>query len=293
MSLSSFEIGNLFSVKGKVSIGRAITTALAVNGAKVLIIGRRLATLETTSKEISEQASKNEGQVIAIEGDISSKKGIEEVYEKIKSLTDKVDYLVNNAGFAAVYKVRANIDDPVELVKKLWSIEESDFNDMTKYFMTAPWLLSVKLIPLFKKSSDPAISNITSIGGQTIDRSFTHPAYAGAKAAGMSKIHLTQRLAANFIPLKIRVNSITPGLFKSQLTTGSSEVNAPLAPVIQQLIKAVPSGREGRWEEIGGVALLLATPAGAYLNGTDIVIDGGAKLVSKRHVMGQRMPYSF
>ncbi|OCF62207.1 hypothetical protein L486_01874 [Kwoniella mangroviensis CBS 10435] len=253
MSLSSFEIGNLFSVKGKVSIGRAITTALAVNGAKVLIIGRRLATLETTSKEISEQASKNEGQVIAIEGDISSKKGIEEVYEKIKSLTDKVDHLVNNAGFAAIYKVRANIDDPVELEKKLWSIEESDFNDMTKYFMTAPWLLSVKLIPLFKKSSDPAISNITSIGGQTIDRSFTHPAYAGAKAAG---------------------------LFKSQLTTGSSEVNAPLAPVIQQLIKAVPSGREGRWEEIGGVALLLATPAGAYLNGTDIVIDGGAKLIA-------------
>ncbi|WWC95809.1 hypothetical protein V866_002675 [Kwoniella sp. B9012] len=276
MSLSSFEIGNLFSVKGKVSIGRAITTALAVNGAKVIIIGRRLPTLETTSKEINEQASKNGGQVIAIEGDISSKKGIEAVYESIKSLTDRVDYLVNDAGFASVYKVRADIDDPVELEKKLWSIEESDFNDMTKYFMTAPWLLSVKLIPLFKKSSDPVISNITSIGGQTIDRSITHPAYASAKAA---EIHLTQRLAANLIPLKIRVNSISPGLFKSQLTTGSSEVDAPLAPIIEQLIKGVPSGREGRWEEIGGIALMLATPAGAYFNGADIVIDGGTKLV--------------
>ncbi|WVQ66066.1 uncharacterized protein L199_004244 [Kwoniella botswanensis] len=277
MSLSWFEVGNLFSVKGKVSIGRAITTALAVNGAKVIIIGRRLAILETASKEINEHASKNGGQVIAIEGDIASKKGIEDIYDKLKALTDKVDYLVNNAGFSSTYKVQADINDPVELEKKLWSVEESDFVDMAKYFMSSPWLLSVKLIPFFKYSSDPVISNITSLAGLSIERILAHPAYASAKAA---ELHLTQRMAANFIPFKIRVNSISPGLFRSQLTTGSSEVDAPVAPIIEQVVKALPAGREGTWEEIAGVALMLATPAGAHINGIDILVDGGAKLVT-------------
>nr|XP_019043564.1 hypothetical protein I302_08144 [Kwoniella bestiolae CBS 10118]OCF22494.1 hypothetical protein I302_08144 [Kwoniella bestiolae CBS 10118] len=142
--------------------------------------------------------------------------------------------------------------------------------------MSSPWLLSVKLIPLFQKSNDPVISNITSLAGVGVERLIAHPAYASAKAA---ELHLTKLMAANFIPFKIRVNSLSPGLFKSQMTTGSSDAETPVPPVVEQVVKTFPSGREGTWEEIAGVALMLASPAGAHINGADILIDGGGKMV--------------
>ncbi|WWC73714.1 uncharacterized protein I206_107686 [Kwoniella pini CBS 10737] len=87
-------------------------------------------------------------------------------------------------------------------------------------------------------------------------------------------------MAAGLLPFNIRVNSIAPGLFKSQLTTGTSDRDAPLVPLGQDQIKNIPKGREGLWEEIAGTALMLSSPAGSYINAATIIIDGGWRLLS-------------
>ncbi|WWC73713.1 uncharacterized protein I206_107685 [Kwoniella pini CBS 10737] len=284
MSYSSFEVTNLFSVKGKVvvvtgggtGIGRAITTALAINGAKVYIIGRRLETLQNTADELSTAASKNDGQVIPLQGDILTKEGIHAVSEHLIKIVDKVDYLINNAGVGTNYKIQAEKGDLDALEKKLGSIETSDFTDMATNYISAPWQLSIALLPLLRKSKDPVITNISSLAALITKPDIIHPAYGSAKAG---ESHLTRLLAANLIPFKIRVNSLSPGIFKSQATTGSSDPNTPVVSFLDSFVKSFPAGREGTWEELAGIALLLATPAGAHVNGIDIVIDGGAKLV--------------
>ncbi|WVF68491.1 hypothetical protein IAT40_003258 [Kwoniella sp. CBS 6097] len=290
MSLNSFSIANLFSVKGKVAVvtgggtglGKAIATALTINGAYVIIIGRRLEVIESTAKELTDAAKQagSDGECIAIQGDIATKQGIVEVYEEICKKTEKLDYLVNNAGFSANWRtVAPDLNDPQELEKMLWSIEDSDFANMTAIHVAGPYLLAVKCIPLFKKSADPCITNITSLAAQFfLNRAVCEYSYAQSKAA---ETHLTTLMAAGLSPFKIRVNSVSPGLFKSQLTTGGQDRYGEMWKPQQNACKnAIPKGREGHWEELAGTVLMLASPAGGYTNAADIVIDGGWRLMT-------------
>nr|XP_019043566.1 hypothetical protein I302_08146 [Kwoniella bestiolae CBS 10118]OCF22496.1 hypothetical protein I302_08146 [Kwoniella bestiolae CBS 10118] len=254
MSLQSFSLNNLFGVKGKVvivtgggtGIGRAIATALTVNGAK------------ETAKELNTaaQEAQSGGECIPVEGNVATKEGVVEVYEKVSKLTDK--------------------NDPVKLEKMLWSIEDVDFANMTVIHVSGPYLLAVKCIPLLQKSNDACVTNITSLASHFLNRACCEFAYAQSKAA---ETHLTQLMAAGLSPFNIRVNSIAPGIFKSQLTTGTTERDAPLWSVQQNQLKNIPKGhREGHWEEVAGAALMLISPAGGYTNGANIIIDGGWRL---------------
>ncbi|OCF62206.1 hypothetical protein L486_01873 [Kwoniella mangroviensis CBS 10435] len=286
MSLQSFSINSLFEVKGKVvivtgggtGIGRAIATALTINGAKVFIIGRRFNVVEETAKELNAaaQEAQSGGECIPIEGDVGTKAGVVEVYEKVSKLTDKLDCLVNNAGFSANWRVYSDdLNDPTKLEKMLWSIEDVDFANMTAIHVSGPYLLAVKFIPLFQKSDDACVTNITSLASHFLNRACCEFAYAQSKAA---ETHLTKLMAAGLTPFNIRVNSIAPGIFKSQLTTGTTDRDAPLWSIQQNQLKNIPKGREGHWEEIAGAALMLLSPAGAYTNAANIIIDGGWRL---------------
>ncbi|WWC65800.1 uncharacterized protein I303_108422 [Kwoniella dejecticola CBS 10117] len=288
MASQKYNISNLFGVQGKICVvtgggtglGRGIATALAVNGAKVFIIGRRLGVAEETAKEINVDAKESGmgGECVALEGDVGTKQGVVDVYEKVSKLTDRLDYLVNNAGYSANWRVySSDLNDPVGLEKMLWSIEDVDFANMTAIHVAGPYLLAVKFIPLFKNSKDACVTNITSLASHFLNRAVCEYAYAQSKAA---ETHLTDLMAAGLTPFNIRVNSIAPGLFISQLTTGKSDKDASLAPVGQNQIQNIPKGRHGYWEEVAGAALMLASPAGSYMNAADIIIDGGWRLLS-------------
>ncbi|WVQ79212.1 hypothetical protein IAT38_001308 [Cryptococcus sp. DSM 104549] len=287
MSYTAFQGSNLFSVKGKVcivtgagtGIGKGMAAALTVNGAKVFIIGRRFNVVEETAKELTAAAAEaqSRGECIAIEGDVATKQGVSDAYDKIAKLTDKLDYLVNNAGFSANWRKQCkDLNDPVGLEEQLWSIEDSDFANMTAVHCAGPYFMAVKCIPLFKKSDSPSVCNITSLAAHFFNRAVCEFSYGQSKAA---EVHLTRLMAAGLLPYKIRCNSVCPGLFKSQLTTGTADPDAPLWPPMQNAVEnAIPAGRTGKWEELAGAVLMLASPAGQYFNEAELVIDGGWRL---------------
>lgn len=95
------------------------------------------------------------------------------------------------------------------------------------------------------------------------------PAYAASKAAF---IHLTRMLATTLVETKIRVNSIAPGVFPSEMTAGESDVHQK-----SQIDREAsnPSGRFGHETDMGACVLLLAGPGGAFLNGQVLYPDGG------------------
>lgn len=216
----------------------------------------------------------------------------------------ELDVLVNNAGFSSNWKDTSSLADVENLEKKLWSIEEyvlpfahaedsSDWANMTAIHVAGPYYLAIRGIPFFKKSQDPSVVNITSLASIFLNRAVCEYSYAQSKAA---EAHLTRLMAAGLGPLGIRVslalinaaqpglsiaqvNSIVPGLFPSQLTT---DPNGNFWQPMQDSIANIPKGRAGKLEEIAGPVLMLASPAGAYLNGAEILIDGGWNMVSGR-----------
>ncbi|KAI9638934.1 uncharacterized protein MKK02DRAFT_35820 [Dioszegia hungarica] len=277
--MQSYTTQSLFSVKGKTvivtgggsGVGKGMATAFAVNGAKVIICGRRMDTLQTTADELNAAAkeSGNGGTVVFIQADVATKQGVIDFYNKASEHMDQLDVLINNAGYSSGWKDNSSLADAETLETKLWSIDDSDWANMTAIHVAGPYYLAIRAIPFFKKSQDPVVINITSLAAIFLNRAVCEYSYAQSKAA---EAHLTRLMAAALGPLGIRVNSICPGLFPSQLTT---DANGEFWAPMQDAIKNIPKGRAGKWEELAGPALMLASPAGAYLNGSEIVCDGG------------------
>lgn len=138
------------------------------------------------------------------------------------------------------------------------------------YFMTTAFL------PLLQNASDSTpgymstVINITSVSGM-VKESESHFATNASKAAA---IHLTKLLAAEVasLGLKIRINSIAPGVFPSEITAGSSGENQK-STLPEGMLKEISAGRPGNDRDMAIAIIFAAT--NQYLNGQIIVIDGG------------------
>jgi hypothetical protein len=107
-------------------------------------------------------------------------------------------------------------------------------------------------------------------------------AYAASKAAF---IQLTRMLATTLVEAKIRVNSIAPGVFPSEMTAGKSDENQKSEMNSEA---SNPSGRYGSEEDMGNCVLFLAGPASTWLNGQIVYPDGGEFLLPKPPVFPSR-----
>ena len=127
---------------------------------------------------------------------------------------------------------------------------------------------------LFKelKAGKGSIVNVTSIAGSRV-HPFAGTAYATSKAALSS---LTREMAADFGPHGIRVNAIAPGRFYSKMTEYMSKNKA----AFDEELQTIPMRRWGEPSDIAGVAIMLASQAGAFITGQIIPVDGGTTLVN-------------
>ena len=116
------------------------------------------------------------------------------------------------------------------------------------------------------------IINIASISALIANRGIGGRDYETSKAA---VLHFTRCAAADWAPHGITVNAICPGLF---MTDTNREWNERRPEVIEAFVKNVPMGRTGEPDEIGPLAVYLASPAAAYVTGAAYVIDGGYTL---------------
>ncbi|KAI1397811.1 putative short-chain dehydrogenase [Hypoxylon fuscum] len=290
----SFKIEDLFSVKGKIvvvtgggsGLGKAIAEGFSVNGAKVYITGRRQEVLENAAKQIG-------GDIHVVQGDVQTKAGCKKIVEAVKAKESHIDTLINCAGVNSPWRVTADDHNNPDQVENMLinGLAEEDFDRSNQINVNGVYFLTVNFVPLLRKSADPNVCIIASLAGIANIRSMGSLTYGVSKAA---TIHLAKLLAGRFHPMKIRVNTICPGIFPSEMTSttpgkheGRHEYK--INNQAEKAAKRCTAGRAGRPEEMVGPVLMLSSPGGAYMNYALLTVDGG-RLMGVSINDGIRMP---
>lgn len=278
----------LFNLKGRIAlvtgggsgIGLMITQALAVNGAKVYIVGRTGEKLDAVAEQYN--GDDIDGEIIPLQYDISKKEDISRLYDEISSREKCLCILVNNAGISGS-TFQQEAQTPEEAKKNLFESDEATFEEWEKIYRTNVaqiYFTTTAFLPLLAHSTEEhkdysgTVINIASISGLIKDPQH-HPAYNASKAAA---IHLS-RMLANIVAqnrFKIRINSISPGVFPSEMTTeGSKEDQKSHIPT--EKYDKVPARRPGNEKDIARAVVHLVV--NQYINGHNELVDGGYSLI--------------
>jgi NAD(P)-dependent dehydrogenase (short-subunit alcohol dehydrogenase family) len=257
---------NLFSMSEKICVvtggsrglGAFMAQGFLEAGAKrVYITARKAEACIAAAQELSQF-----GECIALPGDTSSAEGIGQLVQELNKREDHIDVLVNNAGTAW--------GAPFGQFPELGWDKVMDIN------VKSPFFLTQALTPLLAKNASAAntsaIINIGSIAG-ILGNGLDNYSYAVSKSA----IHqLTRVLANELAATHIRVNAIAPGRFYSKMTEYLSTDQA----AFDEELQTIPMRRWGEPSDIAGVAIMLASRAGAFITGQIIPVDGGTTLVN-------------
>lgn len=283
-SNKNFLLSNVFNVKGKVAlitgggsgIGLMATQALAVNGAKVYIVGRTEEKLENVVKHHGQNI---EGEIIPITADITRKDEIARLVKEIESKEECLCILINNAGVSGETQ-QTEAKTAEEMKENLFDDESSTFEDWCNTYRTnVPQLffMTIGFLPLLQKASQTqygysgTVINISSISG-IVQSAQHHFGYNASKAAA---IQLTKMLASEVAEngLKVRINSIAPGVFPSEMTAGGKSGEDQKSHLEKEKYEKVPARRPGKDEDMANAVLFAAT--NQYLNGQTVAVDGG------------------
>lgn len=278
-----FTRNRLFDLKGHVAlvtgggtgIGLMATQALVANGAKVYITGRTKEKLD----RVAELYSQGKDSIVPLQCDVTDKQQIANLVKEVSSREECLCILVNNAGISGA-TMQTEAESAEEMKQNLFDNEKSTMEDWTDVYranVAQIFFMTTSFLPLLEKSSkrfpgwSGTVINVSSISGlvKTAQHHFAYNASKGAAA------HLTRMLASEIAAnrLKIRVNSIAPGVFPSEMTTeGSNEEQKSHIPK-EKYESKVPAGRPGKDEDMAQAILFFA--ANQYLNGQTVAVDGG------------------
>jgi NAD(P)-dependent dehydrogenase (short-subunit alcohol dehydrogenase family) len=251
-------VKDLFSLKGKVAlvtggsrgIGLMIARGFVEAGAKVYISARKADACQAAAAELSKH-----GVCVALPADLSTEAEARRLAEAFAAREPALHVLVNNAG--------ANWGAP------LAEFPDAAWDKLLAVNVKAIFHLTRALLPQLEKAAsaaDPArVINIGSIDGLHVPALETY-AYSTSKAAVH---HLTRVLAKKLAPRKITVNAVAPGPFESKMMAQT------LKDFGEMIVESCPLRRIGEPEDMAGVAIYLASRAGAYVTGAVIPVDGG------------------
>ncbi|KAJ3777508.1 NAD(P)-binding protein [Lentinula raphanica] len=286
---AKFKAQNLFDVSGwacvvtggGTGIGLMIAQAFANNGARVYITSRRKSVLDNAVNTWGNSLAHPEGQLIALECDITDKKSIQKLVEQVKLKEKNVDVLVNNAGITiGSSEVEKGDESAEKFGEELFGEDLAKWEDVYRTNVIGYFFTTAAFIPLLAATSTvhpgrtAAVINNTSVAGMT--RTSEHQfKYNVSKGAAISlTTFLSQELRRKRV--HIRVNSVAPGLFPSEMTTEeSNETNKSAIPIGDDFgaKEGIPAGRPGRDEDMAQAVLMLACNQYAY--GQTIAIEGG------------------
>ncbi|MCA9114393.1 MAG: SDR family oxidoreductase [Planctomycetaceae bacterium] len=250
-------LNQLFGLAGKTAIviggtgtlGGAFADALAGAGAHVIVAGRNEEHGAERVRQIEEAGGSAEFAAI----DSTSRSDLEGLVGRLKEAGRQCDVLVNGAG--------------INSATPFLEIEDEEWDRILNVNLRSVRLACQVLGGfMLETGKGGAIINIASLSGMTaLSRVYT---YAATKAA---VLNLTQNLAREWAPHKIRVNAISPGFFPAEQ---NRKVLTP--DRVESIMRHTPADRFGSPEELAGALLLLASPvAGSFINGENLVVDGG------------------
>ncbi len=247
----------MFGLDGKVAvitgasrgIGRAIAESMALAGAKVVVASRKLDACEQVVAAIAEAG----GQAMAVQCNVSDKAQLAGLVDAAVGAWGGLDVLVCNAAVNPHFGPMSGISDEA-YDKIMGSNVRSNF-----------WLCNMAAPHMAARGGGSIIVISSIVGGQG---SSMLGVYGMSKAADAA---LVRNLAVEWGPKGIRANCIAPGLIRTDFSKALWQNAAALA----RLERFTPVPRIGEPQDIGGVAVFLASAAAAYLTGQTLVVDGG------------------
>jgi NAD(P)-dependent dehydrogenase (short-subunit alcohol dehydrogenase family) len=251
---------NAFRLDGKVAvvtgssrgIGRSIAEHLAAYGAKVVISSRK----QPACEEVAAAIRAAGGDAIAVPANIGEKSQLEALVAATRRQWGRIDVLVCNAASNPYYGPMAGLPD------------EAFHKILQNNIVSNLWLANM-VLPEMAQRGDGVVIIVSSIGG--LKGTAALGAYAVSKAADMQ---LARNLAVEWGKHNIRVNCIAPGLVKTDFARALWDNPELLA----RTEAATPLRRIGEPDDIGGIAVFLASRAAAFVTGQTIVADGGVTI---------------
>lgn len=252
---------NLFDLSGKVAvitgssrgIGRGIAERMAEHGAKVVVSSRSAEACDPVAQGIRDRG----GEAWVRPCHIGRKEDLKALVEDTLVHWGRIDILVCNAATSPYHGPLAGLGD--EAYDKV----------METNVKSVFWLCNL-VLPHMAARRDGAVILVSSIGG--VQGSDRLGIYGISKAAEMA---LARNLAVEWGPHNIRVNCLAPAVIRTDFSRKIWE-NPDSAPM--QALQESPLGRIGEVDEVAGAAVFLAAPAGRFITGQSLLIDGGRSI---------------
>jgi NAD(P)-dependent dehydrogenase (short-subunit alcohol dehydrogenase family) len=249
-------LAELFSLDARVAvvtggssgIGEAMASALALAGAKVVLVARDPTRLSAASASLCEAGC----AAAWVSADLADRAEVRRAASAVSAAFGEPDILVNCAG--------------VNLRPPLASLSEEHWDLMIAVNLTAPFLLGQRLGPQMAARGWGRIINVTS---QQAERAFGNSGGYGASKGGLAA--LTRSQSEAWASSGVCVNSVCPGFVATPLTVEVSSDPVRSAALAGRTM----AGRNGEPADFAGVAVFLASPASDYITGQTIYVDGG------------------
>lgn len=227
-------------------IGRAAAMAFAEHGAGLVIHGTSEKTLRALKDDL---CKKTKCEYVA--GDIGEISTSEKLAEKCIKIFGRVDILVNNAG--------------INTRTKFLDLNPDEWDKVLRVNLTGAFYACKCVIPFMLEQGRGVIINMSSSAGKT-----AHPNASicyGVSKAGIDA--MTRKLAYDFAPSGIRVNSICPGPIETDMSLQWTNEYR------QKVLNDIPSRKLGKPEDVADLAVFLASDMSGFINGESININGG------------------
>jgi NAD(P)-dependent dehydrogenase (short-subunit alcohol dehydrogenase family) len=253
-------IAEMFSLEGYCAVvtgaarglGQAMATALAQAGASIVI-----ADVDAAAAKAAAQALAATGvEVISVTTDVTKPADAAALVAIVMERFGRIDVLINNAGIARWVKAE--------------DMEYSDWRQVIDTNLSSVFVMSQAVGRQMIAQGRGSIINISSMSGLIVNTPQEQCAYNASKGG---VIMLTKSLASEWAEHHVRVNTIAPGYMKTELLRDYFADGAN--PTVKRWMDMSPMGRPGRPEELGGIAVYLASEASSFVTGGVFVIDGG------------------
>ncbi len=251
MSLDTFSMEHEVALVtgGGTGIGFGIAQAFAEAGARVVIAGRREDVLRNAVRELGDRVSH---EVY----DVTETAGAPELLARIGARVGEVTVLVNNAG--------------IHLKKPVEDVTEEEFLRVLQVHLIGAHALSRAAIPGMRRAGRGSIVFIASMASL-----FGIPWVVAYSAAKSAHLGMVRTMAVELGKDGIRVNAIAPGWIESDMQRKSMEGDPERKA---RVLGRTALGRFGNAQDIGNAAVYLSSPAGRFVTGTCLAVDGGVSI---------------